>query len=225
MDIPRILIIDDEPDLREIISFNLRIAGYQCDCADSAEAACAMSLSDFALIILDVMMPGMSGFEFARMLKSDASTDCIPIIFLTAKDMEDDKLQGFELGADDYVSKPFSTRELVARVRAVLQRSAQKPDIPLSLEYESLRMDLVSKHVSVEGMEVSFTPTEFALLELLLSHRGITFSRAELLERIWPKDVIVTERTVDVNIARMRKKIGRYSSCIVTRLGFGYCFV
>ena len=231
----RILVVDDEQDLCEILLFNLMSAGYQAEAAYSAEEAIKLVNSEkgivnsekgivnsYDLFLLDVMMPGMSGFELAERLKADENTARVPIIFLTAKDTEDDTLQGFGLGADDYVTKPFSVREVVARVKAVLGRVNQGP-VPLI--YEGLSLDTVSKTATVDGAEVSLTRTEFDLLRLLLSHRGEVFSRQQLLEQVWPSDVIVTDRTVDVNITRLRKKIGRYAGCIVTRQGFGYCFV
>ena len=169
------------------------------------------------------MMPGMTGFELARQLKQSESTAHVPIIFLTAKDTEDDMLEGFHLGADDYVRKPFSVREVLARVKAVLGRSAVRRDDNI-ISYEGLVVDLDKKQVIVDGALVQLTKTELELLALLLGHRGQVFSRQEVLTRVWPKDVIVTDRAVDVNITRMRKKIGRYSQYVVTRQGFGYLF-
>ena len=226
MESKRILVIDDEPDLCEILKFNLNATGYQVDIALSAQDALDMDVSRFDLLLLDVMMPGMSGFELAQRLKQDASTASIPIIFLTALGDESDKLHGFALGADDYISKPFSIHEVMARVKAVLARTAPDDNDEASLlKYEGLVMDLGKVTVTVDGNLVSLTKTEFELLHLLLSNRGKVFSRQEVLEKVWPRDVVVTDRTVDVNITRMRKKIGRYSSCIVTRHGFGYLFV
>jgi DNA-binding response OmpR family regulator len=180
-----------------------------------------MDVRQFDLIMLDVMMPGISGFELAQRLKDDATTAHIPIIFLTAKDTEDDTLQGFGLGADDYVTKPFSIREVVARVNAVLKRNRPYAK---QLQYDELQVDIVNKTAKIGELAVEFTRTEFDLLTLLLSHRGQVFSRQELLDNVWPDDVIVTERTVDVNITRLRKKLGSYASCILTRQGFGYYF-
>ena len=172
------------------------------------------------------MMPGMSGFDVARRIKQDKALHAIPIIFLTALGDEHDKLHGFDLGADDYISKPFSVREVLARVKAVLARTnASQADESMLLSHEGLVMDLHKMTVTVDGQPASLTRTEFDLLHLLLGNRGQVFSRQEVLDRVWPRDVVVTDRTVDVNITRMRKKIGRYSSCIVTRHGFGYLFV
>ncbi|MBR1557737.1 MAG: response regulator transcription factor [Prevotella sp.] len=217
----RILIVDDEQDLCEILQYNLTAAGYEADVAYSAEEAVSKGIGQYDLLLLDVMMPGLSGFELAERLKADEKTAHIPIIFITAKDAEDDTLQGFGLGADDYVTKPFSVREVVARVNAVLKRNQPQAK---QLQYEGLMIDQSSKTVTIDDVSVELTRTEFDLLALLLSHRGQVFSRQELLERVWPDDVIVTERTVDVNITRLRKKLGNYASRILTRQGFGYYF-
>jgi len=233
----RVLVVDDEQDLCEILLFNLRAAGFDADAAYSADEAIGKmgggkvdggsqpgsTLPD--LLLLDVMMPGMSGFELAARLKGDESTARIPIIFLTAKDTEDDTLQGFGLGADDYVTKPFSVREVTARVKAVLNRSLSVT-APREgcLSYEGLTVDAASKRVTVDGSEVALTKTEFELLTLLLSRRGEVLSRQQLLDGAWPQDVVVTDRTVDVTIARLRKKIGTYAANIVARQGFGYLF-
>ena len=177
-------------------------------------------------MLLDVMMGGMSGFAMARQLKDNPATSQVPIIFLTARDTENDTVTGFNLGADDYISKPFSLREVMVRVRAVLRRTARESgeEEAKTLSYQGIVMNLDRKTVSVDGEDIPFTKTEFELLHLLLEERGRVFSRQELIERIWPKDVLVLDRTVDVNITRLRKKIGRFAKCIVTRLGFGYYF-
>ncbi len=219
----KILVIDDERDLCEILLFNLMTAGYQAEAVYSAEEALQKNIPSYDLILLDVMMPGMSGFELASKLKSDSSMASVPIIFLTAKDTEDDKLFGFHLGADDYVSKPFSVREVLARVKAVIGRTSISDDVD-NLVYKDLKMDLGKMTVTVEGKKVPLTKTEFEILRIMLEQRGVVFSRQCILERIWPRDVVVTDRTVDVNITRMRKKLGRYSQCIIARQGFGYVF-
>ena len=221
----KILVVDDEQDLLEILKFNLETEGYEVATATSAEEALHLNLGDFNLLLLDVMMGGMSGFAMARKLKDNPSTAAIPIIFLTARDTENDTLTGFSLGADDYISKPFSIREVLVRVRAVLRRTAD-PSTQQSntLRYQGIEMNLDKKTVSIEGEDIPFTKTEFELLHLLLDERGRVFSRQELIDRVWPKDVLVLDRTVDVNITRLRKKIGPYAKCIVTRLGFGYYF-
>ena len=222
----RILVVDDEQDLLEILKFNLETEGYEVATASSAEEALQMDIASFSLLLLDVMMGGMSGFAMARKLKEKPTTANVPIIFLTARDTENDTVTGFNMGADDYISKPFSLREVMVRVRAVLRRTATSADEgePQVLSYQGIIMNLDKKTVSIEGEDVPFTKTEFELLNLLLSERGRVFSRQELIERIWPKDVLVLDRTVDVNITRLRKKIGPFAKCIVTRLGFGYYF-
>jgi DNA-binding response OmpR family regulator len=221
----KILVVDDEQDLCDILLFNLRASGYVAEAVYSAEQAIEKNLASYDLLLLDVMMPGLSGFELAERLKTDDSTARIPIIFLTAKDTEDDALHGFGIGADDYVTKPFSVREVMARVKAVLSRSTSSPKSqPMNLVYEGLSVDLIKKTASVDGNVVELTKTELELLCLFLSHRGQVFSRQELIEKVWPQNVVVTSRTIDVNITRMRKKIGRYAACIVARQGYGYLF-
>ena len=224
MDKKRILVVDDEQDLCDILTFNLEAVGFEVDCAYSAEEGLQKDLQTCDLLLLDVMMPGMSGFEMARQLKADQRTAGIPVIFLTARDGEDDVLQGFGIGADDYVKKPFSVREVMARVKAVLNRNQTGTQQSGNLTYKGLVVDNVSKTVTIDGAPVVFTRTEYDLLCLFLQHRGEVFSRQQLLDEVWPKDVIVTERIVDVNITRLRKKLGAYAACIVTRLGFGYTF-
>lgn len=220
-----ILVVDDEEDLCEILKFNLETEGYTVETANSAEEALRKGITRFDLLLLDVMMDGMSGFALAHKLKTDPKTESIPIIFLTAKDTENDTVTGFNLGADDYISKPFSLREVMVRVRAVLRRTAgRKGEEPRVINYQGLVLDLEKKTVSVDGEDIPFTKTEFELLHLLLSERGRVFSRQELINKVWPRDVVVLDRTVDVNITRLRKKIGRFAKCIVTRLGFGYYF-
>lgn len=222
----RILVVDDEQDLLEILKFNLETEGYTVDTATSAEEAMTMDIASYDLLLLDVMMGGMSGFAMARRLKENAATGTVPIIFLTARDTENDTITGFNLGADDYISKPFSIREVLVRIRAVLRRTQTEEygEEPQTLCYQGIIVNLDKKTVSIDGEEVPFTKTEFELLRLLLEEKGRVFSRQELIERVWPKDVLVLDRTVDVNITRLRKKIGRFAKCIVTRLGFGYYF-
>ena len=223
----RILVVDDEQDLCEILKFNLETEGYQVETANSAEEALEKDIVSYNLLLLDVMMGGMSGFQLAKQLKNSEVTAHIPIIFLTARDTENDTVTGFNLGADDYISKPFSIREVMVRVRAVLRRTASRlegAEEPAVISYQGLLLNLDKKSVSVDGEDVPFTKTEFELLRLLLEERGRVFSRQELIDRVWPKDVLVLDRTVDVNITRMRKKIGKFAKCIVTRLGFGYYF-
>ena len=223
----RILVVDDEQDLCEILKFNLETEGYQVETANTAEEALEKDIASYNLLLLDVMMGGMSGFQLAKQLKNSEVTAHIPIIFLTARDTENDTVTGFNLGADDYISKPFSIREVMVRVRAVLRRTASRlegAEEPAVISYQGLLLNLDKKSVSVDGEDVPFTKTEFELLRLVLEERGRVFSRQELIDRVWPKDVLVLDRTVDVNITRMRKKIGKFAKCIVTRLGFGYYF-
>ena len=219
----RILIVDDEPDLCEILRINLEAEGYETEVAHSATEALGKDVERCNLAVLDVMMPGMSGFEMAERMRTTGID--VPIIFLTAKDREDDKLQGFALGADDYVSKPFSVRELMARVKAVLSRSTTANDeVTEHLAYEGLTIDMAQMKATVDGEGLNLTKTELELLRLLLSHRGQVFSRQQLLSEVWPSDVVVTDRTVDVNITRLRKKLGHYGQYIATRQGYGYVF-
>lgn len=223
----RILVVDDEQDLCEILKFNLETEGYEVETANSAEEALEMDIASFDLLLLDVMMGGMSGFQLAKQLKDNPMTANVPIIFLTARDTENDTVTGFNIGADDYISKPFSIREVMVRVRAVLRRTAEQTgDVDESkiINYQGLQLNLDKKTVSIDGEAIPFTKTEFELLRLFLEERGKVFSRQELIDRVWPKDVMVLDRTVDVNITRMRKKIGKFAKCIVTRLGFGYYF-
>ena len=222
----RILVVDDEQDLCEILKFNLETEGYEVETADSAETALTLDLTSFDLLLLDVMMGEMSGFALAKHLKAQEETNDLPIIFLTARDTENDTVTGFNLGADDYISKPFSIREVMVRVRAVLRRTAKESDErqPSTLRYQGLELNLDNKTVSIDGEQIPFTKTEFEILHTLLEESGRVFSRQELINRIWPSDVLVLDRTVDVNITRLRKKIGRFSKCIVTRLGFWYFF-
>ena len=223
----RILVVDDEQDLCEILSFNLETEGYQVDTAKYDAEALQMDVPSYHLLLLDVMMGGMSGFPMAKHLKENPVTANIPIIFLTARDTENDTVTGFNLGADDYISKPFSIREVMVRIRAVLRRTAEQngtAEEPTVIGYQGLLLNLDKKTVSIDGENVPFTKTEFELLRLLLEEKGRVFSRQELIDRVWPKDVMVLDRTVDVNITRMRKKVGRFAKCIVTRLGFGYYF-
>lgn len=223
----RILVVDDEEDLCEILQFNLENEGYKVDVANSAEEALTLHLQQYDLLLLDVMMGEISGFKLANQLKKDESTAAIPIIFLTARDTENDMLTGFNIGADDYISKPFSIKEVNARVKAVLRRkkpeSAEKV-VDEIVSYETLRINISQKKTTVGGSEIALTKKEFEILKLLLSHQGRVFSRDEMLTRIWTDEVYVLDRTIDVNITRLRKKIGQYGKNIVTRLGFGYCF-
>ncbi|MBQ4056006.1 MAG: response regulator transcription factor [Bacteroidaceae bacterium] len=222
----RILVVDDEEDLCEILKFNLENEGYEVDTAYSAEEALKLNLSAYHLFLLDVMMGEISGFHLARMIKLDAKTAHIPIIFITAKDTENDTIHGFNIGADDYISKPFSIREVLVRVKAVIRRTAHHAPKEQAerLVYKELVLDTIKKKVSISGVEIALTKKEFEILYLLLQNKGRVFSRETILEKVWQEEVYVLDRTIDVNITRLRKKIGAYGKCIVTRLGYGYCF-
>lgn len=222
----RILVVDDEEDLCEILKFNLENEGYEVDTANSAEEALKMDISSYNLLLLDVMMGEISGFKMANILKKEKKTAAVPIIFITAKDTENDTVTGFNLGADDYISKPFSLREVVARVKAVLRRTAtvETEKAPEQITYQTLVIDITKKKVSIDGEEIALTKKEFEILFLLLQNKGRVFSREDILSRIWSDEVYVLDRTIDVNITRLRKKIGVYGKRIVTRLGYGYCF-
>ena len=222
----RILVVDDEEDLCEILKFNLEIEGYDVDTANSAEEALKLDLTKYNLLLLDVMMGEISGFKMARMLKKNPETVNIPIIFITAKDTENDTITGFNLGADDYISKPFSLREVQARVKAVLRRTSANgaEEKPQLLQYQGLSIDIEKKKVCIDTQEVALTKKEFEILLLLMQNKGRVFSREDILSKVWQDEVYVLDRTIDVNITRLRKKIGAYGKYIVTRLGYGYCF-
>ena len=221
----RILVVDDEEDLCEILKFNLEMEGYQVDTANSAEEALKLDLTRYHLLLLDVMMGEISGFKMARMMKQNKDTANIPIIFITAKDTENDTITGFNLGADDYISKPFSLREVILRVKAVLRRTGSvQNDNEERLTYKGLVIDIPKKKVTINDEEISLTEKEFEILLFLLQNQGRVFSREDILARVWHDEVYVLDRTIDVNITRLRKKIGEYGQRIVTRLGYGYCF-
>lgn len=235
-----ILIVDDEPDICEILRFNLEMEGYDVFTAEGADEAQDIVENRLAinrcidLILLDVMMTPKSGFEWAEELKNDARTANTPIIFCTAKTMEEDLLHGFALGSDDYICKPFRISEVKARVKAVLRRtdSGSRDSVPLAptvaktntIKYEGIVLDLDRKECHIDGKEVMFTKLEFEVLALLLSKPGQVFSREKILQKVWPSDTIVLDRTVDVNITRIRKKIGRYGEYLRTKFGYGYMF-
>jgi len=223
----RILVVDDEENLCEIIKFNLENAGFEVDTALSAEDALTMNLSTYHLFVFDIMMGEISGFQLADIIKKNKKMAKIPIIFCTARDAEEDTIRGFNIGADDYISKPFSIKEVVARVNAVLRRSQQTETseiVNASLCYDTLKLDIVSKKACINEKDLQLTKKEFEILSLFLQKQGRVFSREELLKTVWPDDVYVTDRTVDVHITRLRKKIAPYDKNVVTRLGYGYCF-
>lgn len=225
----KILVVDDEQDICEILQYNLETEGYEVDTANSAEEALLLPLEEFDLILLDVMMGEMSGFQMARRMKDNPATALIPIIFVTALDGEDNTVRGLNIGADDYIAKPLSMKEVKARVRAVLRRTAfvERPAAaPASdlLRYEGIVLNLNAKSATLDGEELALTKLEFELLSLFLQNPGRVFGRNDLLNQCWPQDVYVLDRTVDVNITRLRKKIGIYGKQIKTRVGYGYCF-
>jgi DNA-binding response OmpR family regulator len=230
----KILVVDDEQDICEILQYNLETEGYEVVTANSAEEALELPLQEYGLILLDVMMDEMSGFQMARKMKDNPATALIPIIFITALEGEDNMVKGLNIGADDYITKPLSMKEVKARVRAVLRRASvsnQHPEgkgaFPTSdhqISYEGITLDLNAKLATLDGEHLSLTKLEYEILSLLLQHPGKVFSREDLLKYCWPQDVLVLDRTVDVNITRLRKKIGRYGQQIKTRVGYGYCF-
>lgn len=227
----KILVVDDEQDICEILQYSLENEGYEIDVANSAEEALQLPLADYALILLDVMMGEMSGFQMARWLKDVPDTAAIPIIFITALDDEDNMVKGLNIGGDDYIAKPLSMKEVKARVKAVLRRSAStnKPNESSkeqadTILYEGITLCLDSKTATLDGNDLPLTRLEFELLSLLLQNPNRVFPREELLKRCWPQDAYVLDRTVDVNITRLRKKLGSYGNQIKTRIGYGYIF-
>ena len=222
----KVLIVDDEQDICEILQYNLETEGYDVTTANSAEEALQLPLTDYSLILLDVMMGEMSGFEMARKMKENPQLANIPIIFITALDTEDDIVKGLNIGADDYIAKPLSMKEVKARVAAVLRRnkSVSANTHEDKVIYGELAIDRSSKTAALKGSPLQLTKLEFELLLLFVMNPNKVFSREELLDRCWPHDVCVIDRTVDVNITRLRKKIGNYGKQIKTRVGYGYFF-
>lgn len=215
----RILVVDDEEDICAILKFNLSKEGYEVVTANSAEEALTLDIASFNLLLLDVMMGGMSGFELTHRLKADPATAGVPVIFITARDTEDDAVEGLDIGADDYISKPFSIREVVSRVKAVLRRTAARRG-----KDSGIFIDDGRKTVTINGAAAPLTKIEYEIFRLLFTNKGKVFPREDILSKVWPDDVIVTDRTVDVNITRLRKKIGEYGNRIVSRHGFGYLY-
>jgi DNA-binding response OmpR family regulator len=221
----RILVVEDEEDLCEILQFNLESEGHRVDVVHSAEEALKRELSGYDLFLLDVMMGRMSGFSLAQKIRKELELDT-PVVFLTARNSENDLLTGFNIGADDYITKPFSVKELQARVRTILRRSGRNSD-PSGIAVQNLGgliIDHVSKRVIIGNDRVELTRKEFEILALLSKYPGRIFSRSEILGKIWENDVIVTDRTVDVNIARLRKKLGRYNGYLRNKTCYGYYF-
>ena len=218
----KILIVDDDSNICEILSYTLTNDGYDVICANSAEEAFKKLTSEYSLILLDVMMGGMSGYKMAETLRNNGAQT--PIIFLTAKNTENDMLTGFSVGGDDYISKPFSLKEVSARVKAVLKRQTTETLSLNKFVYKEFSIDFDTKDVIVEKKSVLLTRTEFELLGLLVKNKERVFSREEIIDNLWSETPYITERTVDVHITRLRKKLGSYSSLISSRSGYGYRF-
>lgn len=218
----KILVVDDEENLCDTLKFNLELEGYHVDAAYSAEEALSLDLTQYSLILLDVMMGEISGFQMAAILKRSANLANIPIIFCTAKGEDEDMVKGLDMGADDYISKPYSIKNLLARVRSVLRRVHTQTSIPETLNYKGITVNLTLKSCTVNGEEVKLPRKEFEILCIFLSNPGKVFSREEILERVWPDDVVVLNRVVDVNVTRLRAKLGEYGKMILTRSGYGY---
>ena len=222
----KILVVDDEEDICEILQFNLQLEGFKVDVAHSAEEAMTLKLKEYNLILLDVMMGKISGFRMMQLMRQNDYTAHIPIIFITARDTENDVVTGFNLRADDYIAKPFSIKEVVLRVKAVARRTLEvnTPSKINSVWVDGLELNIDNKSVTVDNENVPFTKKEFELLLVLMQNPNKVLSREDLLKMVWSDDVCVVPRTVDVNITRIRKKIGKYGARIVARQGFGYSF-
>ncbi|MBR5821916.1 MAG: response regulator transcription factor [Alistipes sp.] len=226
----KVMVVDDEESLCEILKFNLEKEGYEVLTANSAEEVLARDISGLDLMILDVMMGELSGFNLAAILRKRPETETLPIIFCSALDGESDKIKGLDIGADDYISKPFSVAEVMARVRSVLRRSAHRIESREEVTdesiigFEGLTVNTSNKRCTIDGAEVSLTRKEFDILVLLLQNRNTILSREQIMKRVWSNEVVVLDRTIDVNITRMRKKLGRYGNYITTRTGYGYGF-
>ncbi|MDD6006634.1 MAG: response regulator transcription factor [Bacteroidales bacterium] len=220
----RILVVDDENDICEVIKLNLELNGYAVDTASTAEEALKKDLSQFSLLLLDVMMGEMSGYELTKKIREDNKFASLPIILCTAKDQESDVETGFLSGADDYIKKPFSMKELILRVQSLLRRCQNSQQQKNILSYQGLIIDRNMKSCEVDGVNVPLTKKEFDILELFLSSPEIIFSREEILDKVWEEDVLVIDRTIDVNINRLRKKLGEYGKNIITKSGYGYGF-
>lgn len=230
----KILLIDDEEPICEILKYNLEKEGYEVDCAYSAEEALDLDLRQYSLCLVDIMMERLSGYDFAKAVRKNPETANLPLIFCSALNGEDDTVMGLNIGGDDYITKPFVISEVIARVRAVLRRSmamnmakekSKETEQPAkTVSFEELSVDLDDKVCTLDGEDLNLTKTELDLITFFLQHRNRIYSRDEIIKKIWPDDVIVTTRAIDTNIARLRKKLGRYGNNIVTRMGFGYGF-
>lgn len=230
----KILLIDDEEPICEILKYNLEKEGYEVDCAYSAEEALDLDLRQYSLCLVDIMMERLSGYDFAKAVRKNPETANLPLIFCSALNGEDDTVMGLNIGGDDYITKPFVISEVIARVRAVLRRfmamnmakekSKETEQPAKTVSFEELSVDLDDKVCTLDGEDLNLTKTELDLITFFLQHRNRIYSRDEIIKKIWPDDVIVTTRAIDTNIARLRKKLGRYGNNIVTRMGFGYGF-
>ncbi|HTI69282.1 MAG TPA: response regulator transcription factor [Candidatus Limnocylindria bacterium] len=222
---PRILVVDDEPDALEVLEFNLKAAGYEVTTADDGEAALRKAKQQSPdLILLDLMLPEVDGLEVCKILRRDAATSGIPIIMVTARAAEIDRVLGLELGADDYVTKPFSPRELVLRVKNLVKRRTQPEEKPQQMQFGALVID-VSRHlVTVNGSRIDLTATEFKLLTTLAQRRGRVQSREQLLRDVWEYDNLIDTRTVDTHMRRLREKLGAAATYLDTVRGVGYRF-
>lgn len=224
MDRKKLLVVDDEEDLCEILQFNLESEGYAVDIAHSAEQGLKILSPEHKLILLDVMMEGMSGFKMAEKIRKELHLH-VPIIFLTAKDTENDMLTGFSIGGDDYISKPFSIKEVSARIKAVLKRGGSliPQEEKKTIEISGLIINLTNKNVTLNGHSILLTRKEFDILSMMAQSPHRIFSREDILRKVWQDDGYVLERTVDVHITRLRKKLGEFGKYIVNRSGYGYC--
>ncbi len=220
----KILVVDDEDTLCEIMRLNLEIEGYDAEVAHSAEEALELDLKQYSLILLDVMMGEMSGFDMARIMRHDPELAQIPIIFLTAKDTEDDMVAGLGIGGDDYISKPYSIRNVLARIKSLIRRTNAQWENGSVLREGTLQLDVAQKVCRLDGEPIKMPRKELELLTLLMSNPGKVFSREQILHEVWPEEVIVVNRVVDVNITRLRSKLGPYGKLIMTRSGYGYGF-
>lgn len=225
MTLQKILIVDDDKNIAEVLEFNLKNEGFEVASVFSAEEALQKNISDFHLILLDVMMGGMSGYKMAELIRNENHT--LPIIFLTAKDSENDMLTGFSVGGDDYISKPFSIKELIARVKAILKRRntmMTTSSVENKLVFNQFVIDLDLKEVIINGESIALTKTEFEILVVLAQKPDNVFSRENIIDKVWKETPFITERTVDVHVTRLRKKLGAYAFVITNRSGYGYRF-
>jgi DNA-binding response OmpR family regulator len=222
----KILVVDDDCETSELLAFNLVNEGFEVQCVSSAKEALEQLSPEHVLILLDVMMEGMSGYKMAETLRRNKNE--VPIIFLTAKDGENDMLTGFSVGADDYIVKPFSVKEVIARVRAVLRRRTMNTPSQQEghkLVFKDIVIDLDKKELILAGEEIVLTKTEFEILTMLAMNTERVFSRENIIGKVWSETPYITERTVDVHITRLRKKLGNHASLIVNRAGYGYRFI